>query len=63
MQSKIVEIIIVGFDAADQLQTIKHSAFVRYVIKNVVGYAVYNTINLHLFMHLLPFSQAALSKA
>jgi hypothetical protein len=43
-----VEVIIVGFDAAGQLLTIKYSAFVRYMIKNEVGYAVYNTINAHI---------------
>jgi len=40
MQRKIVEIMIVGFDAAGQPLTIKYSAFIRYVIKNIVGYAV-----------------------
>jgi len=31
MQRKIVEIIIVGFDEAGQLLTIKYSIFLRYV--------------------------------
>ena len=43
-----MEIIIMGFDAAGQLLTIniRHS----YVIKNEVVYAVYNTINLHIYI-------------
>ena len=43
-----MEIIILSFDTADQLLTIKYSALVRYMVENVVGYDVYNTINLHI---------------
>jgi len=61
MQRKIVEIIIVGFDEAGQLLTIKYSVFVRYMIKNIVGNAVYNKFT-YLFIHLLLFPQPAPSK-
>jgi len=56
-----MDIIIVDFDEAGQLLTIKYSACVRYMIKNVVGNAVYNKFT-YLFMHLLLFPQPALSK-
>ena len=62
MQGKIVEI-IVDFDEAGQLLTIKYFVFVRYMTKNVVGYAVYNNKFTYLFMQLLPFPQPAMSKA
>jgi len=63
MQRKIVEIITVRFNAEGQLRTIKYSAFVSYMIKNVVGYAAYNVKFTYLFMRLLPFPPLALSKA
>ena len=56
-----MEIIIVGFDEAGQLLTIKYSVFVRYMIKNIVGNAVYNKFT-YLFIHLLLFPQPAPSK-